>query len=622
MPVSPIVARRTSPRTPYLVRSGAAYLFQIRIPRRIDPNGRCPAIRIGLGVLPAREARRQADILAGLSRVAFERRRIRRVSDGTDDSETDAMLAMAEVKGYLKAHHDLISQTPPEPAPNADRDALKGLVLIERELAKGPEANPLIADNADTLRDRYLRNLGGPTATVADRPIAEAQPTPMRHAPPQAPAPETSVARTANPAPTREAPAPERITIGSLGSADRVKDFVPAYELDRRTVDRPPSSKPLFSQVSEEYLRMRATKRGDGNPDVGSERLRRDVFLDLIGDHPIDTYNASDLQAFVNYLKYWPANVTKRAAFGGMTPRELIAANSDLHQRPLRLKTLQDGYVANVKAMMRFKMTELEYRDPFDNARIFWPDTAAPSSPREPLGLDMVDRLFKVGVHYGILDEAILPLMAFLTGRRLGLLIALQGSDLREKYKGVWVAQTSGIVLQKGAWVRVPYKTGASVSFFVLPQLLVDIGFVDWARQRDGFIFETLRKLADPPKSASAYMNRLLTRTGGRAIGREVFHSLRGGKIEEMRDHDVDPRSRRLQSGHQLGDEHEIYGFQALTEKQARDIARMPLPDEIDFSIFYGLDFDRMAKTERTRGRRAVYVPSAAPHANGKSLKR
>ncbi|SSC64953.1 unnamed protein product [Ciceribacter selenitireducens ATCC BAA-1503] len=33
--------------------------------------------------------------------------------------------------------------------------------------------------------------------------------------------------------------------------------------------------------------------------------MRLNLFAELIGDHPIDTYTATDLQAFIDLIKYW-----------------------------------------------------------------------------------------------------------------------------------------------------------------------------------------------------------------------------------------------------------------------------------------------------------------------------
>ena len=192
-----------------------------------------------------------------------------------------------------------------------------------------------------------------------------------------------------------------------------------------------------------------------------------------------------------------------------------------------------------------------------------------------------------------------------MTGRRLGLLIHLKGSDFREKYTGVWVAQTSGIVQIDGVWTRIPIKTDASGKFFVIHNFLVEIGFVQWTQERgDQFLFSELMRLADPSKSASSYMSRLLKKAKVKEARGEVFHSLRSGYISETGDQKIEKRDRMLQVGHEVGDdEHDKYGFSTLTEKKARLLANLPLNPEIDLSMYQGLDFDKLAAAQRKRGR-------------------
>jgi hypothetical protein len=140
------------------------------------------------------------------------------------------------------------------------------------------------------------------------------------------------------------------------------------------------------------------------------------------------------------------------------------------------------------------------------------------------------------------------------------------------------------------------------MTFYVLHNYLDEIGFITWMRSRSGFIFEAAHEHPDPSKYMSKIMQNILQRCG--AKGGEVFHSLRGDAIDEMRDADVEGRARRLQSGHELGDVHDKYGFRALTAKQCQYLASLPLQEGIDWGIFRGLDFDAMAKRRRTRGRR------------------
>ena len=99
-------------------------------------------------------------------------------------------------------------------------------------------------------------------------------------------------------------------------------------------------------------------------------------------------------------------------------------------------------------------------------------------------------------------------------------------------------------------------------------------------------------------------MGRLFEKAGVTGKRKEVFHSLRGGNIEHMRDNKVDTRDRKLQAGHTLDDEHDFYGFRAISETRAWDLAHSPLMEGVDFSMFKELDFERLAKGKRTLGRR------------------
>ncbi|GAA4122661.1 hypothetical protein ACFFTN_22690 [Aminobacter aganoensis] len=593
----------------YLVRSGSVYIFQIKVPKDLCDQALRP-VRVSLGALTARQARVQADLMAAHARFCFDRIRTRRLASGQDNDggkgryghgtpqfsgETAGEVA-SEVRGYLKAMTSLLSQEPPPSPPHQEAafEGVRGLVGIARELAMGPAGNPVVVDNVELLKTRYVDKIAR-TSAIGAEPLATNREG-ATIAPPVLTQPATSGSELGPAAAGQPRPAARTMS--------KATSSVPAFELDRRTVERRPSCKPLFSTISNEYLAARKARSGEDNADVETARFRRDLFIELIGDHPVDTYTGTDLQAYVALLKYWPASVKERPV--RMSAREIIASNRDLSQKPLGIKTLREGYVANIKAMVRSKLTEHDYRDPFSGAKIFYPETAAPSQATEPLSADQISRIFRIGIDRGLLDEAMLPLLGHLTGRRLGLLVHLTGNDIREKYKDVWIAQTSGIIKVGKTWRRVPIKTEASSTFFVLHGFLKEIGFVQWAAARgDQFLFPELMRLIDPSKSASSYMSRLFEKAGVTEKRKEVFHSLRGGNIELMRDNRVDTRDRKLQAGHTLDDEHDFYGFRAISESRAREMARTPLKEGVDYSMFDGLDFERLARGKRTFGRRS-----------------
>jgi hypothetical protein len=218
--------------------------------------------------------------------------------------------------------------------------------------------------------------------------------------------------------------------------------------------------------------------------------------------------------------------------------------------------------------------------------------------PREGIDDEVLNKTFRLGVDSGLLDSALLPLLAELTSRRLGLLCFLQGKDFRRKH-GVWIAQTAGIVFEQGVWKRVPIKTAESTTFFVLHEKLSEIGFVDWAGCQPGYVFEAVHEYKDTAKSTSKNLNRLLRNAGARG-GVEVLHSLRGDGIDEMRAQDIDGRARRLQAGHTLGDEHDQYGFRALSASACHQLATAKLKRKIDWSIFRDIDFEKLATARRS----------------------
>lgn len=444
--------------------------------------------------------------------------------------------------------------------------ALTSLLLVQREVAKGAAGAAAVTANADELTRQALTDVLKLSAQPKEALAA--------------------LAAVEDVSP--------RVQSGQSTQAPTARSVAATHGL------------PLFSEISQAYIDMR-NDRDRNHADIPMLVLRRQVFLDVIGDRTPDQYYPSDLQTFVNKMQYWPANVTKRSEMEGRSTLEILEANRDFALQPMAENTMRNGYIANIRTMMRHRIQDLKYQDPLSGAKFSLPQAYKPPKPREGVSIGVTNRVFGDGVKSGFLDGAMLPPMAKLTSRRLGLLTFLHSEDIREKH-GVWVAQTNGIVeivdekTGKKSWRRVPIKTSESMTFYVLHSFLDEIGFISWMRAQNGFIFRAAHEHPDPSKYMSKTMQNIMQRCGAR--GGEVFHSLRGDAIDEMRDADVEGRARRLQSGHELGDVHDKYGFRALTAKQCKYLANLPLQEGIDWNVFKGLDFDAMAKRRRTRGRR------------------
>ncbi|WP_281977898.1 hypothetical protein [Pseudorhizobium flavum] len=596
----------------YLVRQGTIYVFQMRLPKDLGGGGRTRPLRLSLGACPFTRARFLADVLAAEARLFFGRLRMKTGSDTggmslqPQDLLEEGVLPeenLTALKTYLKVKlHDLNSAQdhPTDPQQQAGLAALKGLMQVQKQTRakeQGESYVDLVVENADLLIEKYKKDLAtsvsaDPVVTVAARPEIK---VPLPEIPPIA-----APAAIAQVEPGPEVPL--AVWVRTVGK--RMFDEPAAFELDRRLVPRKFSTKPKFSRVAGVYLKARQGAKTSKNKDIETARSRFQLFVDIIGDHPVDTYEPADIQAYVNALQYWPAKLSNRPE--GAAALDVIAGNLDRRKLPIALNTLKDGYVTIIKTAIKYGVSHYAYDYPLTGMTLHYPEIARRAQPAQPLSFAKISRVLATGVSSGLMEEAMLPLLGLLTGRRLGLLLHMRGSDIREKFSGVWVVHTESVRCVDGVWIREPHKTDASLTFFVLHKFFSEIGFVEWAvAQGDSPLFPNLTRLEDPSKSGSQYMGRLFARAGIEQNRQEVFHSLRGGFIEEARDQAVDPRSRKLQAGHELGaDEHELYGFRTLTELQARGLADMRLNPEIDFTMYRGIDFSRMAQAQRVSGRR------------------
>lgn len=617
----------------------------MRLPKRGRESG---LIRLTLGPMAFHEARRLADELAGVAWKFL--RTIEKRMEEEDEPINPALLL-----GAVGDENDLLSvrfitllmksalydiqqpDVPPTPQEARGHELIRQLMSISNERKARQEGRPhnaIVADHAELLASTYaqdwVKELNGepqPTsietkpvaALPAQRPaVDEAVSAPivaMEHLDRMPEMPLASVDKT-TPAPIfppesveivvpkRERARHERARVSISHGLETLADKEEGQLPDRRYIERPTSKQPLFSAAASEYLGKRAKSKSADDPDLRTAEMRLNLFMELVGDHPVDTYTVADVQAFIDLVRYWPAKVKERRK--NATAWEIIEDNQALKFQPMARKTLQDGFLATVRSALLFAAKKEKFVSPILGGDYDIPETARRVVPAEPLTASKISKMLAMGIKGGLLDEAMLPLLALLTGRRIGLLVHLKGKDFRQKFDDIWVAQTEEIVNVGHKWIRVPIKGEASMTYFVLHRFLEEIGFIDWAVSiGDNFIFAELMRLKDPAKSASSYMGRLMRRAGVKDSKGEVFHSFRAGYISHTRKEKISDRDSKMQVGHALGDdEHELYGFRNLTEEVAQELVTLPLNPKIDLSGYRGLDFEKLAAVKRTSGRR------------------
>jgi integrase len=513
--------------------------------------------------------------------------------------------SFANMMAFLKdaaAKLDRPAPTPSfEPVNLRDIAAIGEAVVIEQEVRKGAEGNTTVVTRADLLRrdvwDRWRAGQGfGPVNTPLSEAIGKLADVADRQL--------HLMESGGHLVSQRVITAPiERST--ALEAVDTPR---PAVLSSRPDISA--SSAPLLSQVEDEYVALRQDA-GATRGAISTIRTRVKVFKDVMGDLPLDCYTPKDMQDYVNLLQYLPVQYNRdgddHAALRKLGARQAIEENREKRcWEALGIRTMQDGYVQVVKAIVSTALAAHSLRDPFQGRAIRWPDAAKPSIKRETLDYEKLDNVFRLGVDSGYLDDAMLGPLCLLSTRRIGILPYIRGCDIDVKH-GVDIIRVNGIVFDdvRKVYKVVPYKTEHSLRFFVLHDVFRRCGFVDWARaQGEGFVFRMLQDCTDPSDAASKRMNRLMKRGGAAGMNIEVAHSLRHGGKDMLIEEEVASDTARLQMGHQSSDDHAGYGARVeLNRKQCQELAHFELPSEIDWSMFDGLDFDAMAKCPRKMGR-------------------
>lgn len=574
-------------KTRHLTRRGDVYVFQIRIPKRLNIQCLSP-IRVPLGPIGSKQAQSQADILAGFARAVFERRaRPMDVADRQALMESlspDMVLeAMVPMLGSLDT---LLDGDLDEDIGDQVRDATMttmAAIGIDRVLGKSLTYHFM----GDRLQSLMARTLTDDSLARAVYGLPDRRPTAVIE-------PDIDQSGEGVPDPMQE------LGCQSLNSTTSVQIGCAATELNESP------SIPLFSEATALLAREVAAERNNENdPEVATINRVAEYFIALCGDRPVDRYSFTIVQEYVNDLAYIQPNAFKKDA--KLKPgllREHVANCRKLSLTGLSRSTIRNTYLDRVRRIIHRGCIEGEIANKLKGANFRVPKRALKSRSRPVLPLEKILRVFDAGIESGVLSDVLLPLLGWITGRRIGLLAQIQ-TDWIQFENGVWVVKPQWTVDPEDPDDRIGLKTEASLKTFVLHRVLEDIGFIDWVKSLPPGqpLFEVLSRCADPEDAAQKRMGRLFSSTGLSKKKMETFHALRGTWIAD-KSLKLDPRIRKIQVGHELTDIHDLYNAD-LSPEEMRLLYAMPLPDEFDPSIFKGIDFEAASKRVPRGGRRA-----------------
>ncbi|RYH41123.1 MAG: hypothetical protein EON54_18190 [Alcaligenaceae bacterium] len=369
-----------------------------------------------------------------------------------------------------------------------------------------------------------------------------------------------------------------------------------------------PREVPLYSVTANKYIEGLRAAQGDEYTEVRYQEHRRDVFLAIIGDKPVDQYTKEDLQKFVIELSHLPRDYARFDGYEISKITQYIEDNKVKKAAGLAHKTIVDNYLTRIKTVIKegCNLARVPYTLSAVDLRV--PKTAALPRQQIPPDYKTLQKLFNAGKSTGVLADLMVPLLGFFTGRRLGILVNMRATDIFE-YHGMWVVAPKSLVTVDGERILVPIKTEESLQFYVLNSFLDRIGFIEWARKQEGFVFASLHSgVKDPARTASKRMGRVFARAGVSPEFLQTFHSLRHARRNEDRDQKVDPGTSRWQAGRKPGNQHDEYGRGVISRAEVHELASAELPKEIDWTMFRNLNFDELASNRRSNRRKLAKV--------------
>ncbi len=485
------------------------------------------------------------------------------------------------LEGLRVSHAILRDIASARPGSAIERSALE---LIDGIWDAHAQASALRSEAAASFR-RFASSLD--QADLPKRSLRASEPAPA--APIELVASVARESQTTSPAPAKQGATASASAPGIYEpSPDQVATWSAARDLDLTL--RPESR---FSDCIAAYVARR--KANNPTVQVSSVIYPARLWIALVGDRQMGAYDALDLQRFVDKAKHVPPNFEKR--YPGKAIAEIVEENSEFKLGAPKRKTLGDTWVATLKSVFSFHAKHARTRSPFAGVTVDLPRVLAKPTKHPAPPISVTNAAFRIGVRSDNEVDAFLPLIAYATGRRIGLLTYLQGTSFRiENGTGVVYAIVSQTIDTPDGMILTPYKTDESAGEFVIPRFVVETGFVSWAMAKGpGFVFASAQRAKDPADTASKRLNSLLASARSQVAEstKGTAHGWRGQAEDRFGERSISSGACRLQVGHAPGDEHERYKSGRLPSPDALKLFEAAPDDGIDLSPFKSIDFTR-----------------------------
>lgn len=530
---------------PHLVRRGSTYYFRIAVPLVLIGVLRRREFKTSLRTSDAILAKMRARVLSNGLELIF--RDIRSMAHATPDAIVKG--AHDYFRAQLSKSLELAFLLPNDPALDREIEiagAKQFAASMQADLAK-QHFSPSVRSDAEGL----LSSIGaGPTSKASDA-FQFACVAVLR-------------ARIEN----AKIHAKQLAGNYAVSSADPLFAGVFANELPPIPSEANSPKSPTFEDVANQFFALKS--KADWVAKTSAD-VKRVIALasELIGPNKVmKAVDIEDVKLFRDALSSLPPNYMKSSGTKGWTAKEAIAANAA--GKSLSAKT-QLKYFALFKQLLIWAHNE-GFLDqvPGNNIKVGGAKKLILGEQRYPYSGDQLVKIFASPLYVGHKSEECrhkpgnvrvrdgyfwLPLIALFSGMRLGEIVQLLRSDIKQE-NGIWYFDVN-----KGEGKSL--KTASSKRRVPIHPALIQLGLVKFvqADPSAGRIFAEIKIGADgyPSHNFSKWWGRYAARVGVKS-DRTAFHSFRHNFLDALHATGSAEYLNKALMGHRDNSVHGSYG--------------------------------------------------------------
>ncbi len=276
-------------------------------------------------------------------------------------------------------------------------------------------------------------------------------------------------------------------------------------DLDSSPTDAPiTSSGPHLSELLPDFLEFMKTKKGWKEQTLNQNKTTYRMFIEVVGDKPLQAYARKDLALFYDVLLKLPSLYSKKSEWKHLSLSEIVAKTDGMNVDRMTMKTVSRHFSA-LGSLFAYYKRRGEYNGENPAHGFEFPDKTKASSKRNMWEGEKLVKLFSSPVWSGckskgrrsasgnlvIKDEKYwLPMLGLYHGNRLEEFAQLRQEDIKQE-DGIWFFN----ICDEGGRQTKNKQSNRRVP---IHPFIISIGFLDYvngvALLPDSLVFPNLNQ--------------------------------------------------------------------------------------------------------------------------------